>query len=711
MVRKKRIRSLTALSVRLGALILCLWFLCAAIMTYGTAQYIFADLVSAGFDFPEYAGRCGGLEFVYMYGSKTELQERKKIPGAIEYGMLESLASGGVTVSAPSFTGYPPENQWSIYCDQFATCSTAITFLDSEGKPLHQSGDFIYFPYVTEQGWSRAGKTMPTEGYGWIALSEESDERYRIFRTAYAEANSLYDYRALRLTGYFDGSRFEPYALAVIDDSAYHRALEAFAPEETSELHGEAGVSAFEVSDDGKTATVSASGTSHVPEHTLGMLDNMGLLEWDVQFDNASEAASELDLVTIYALSPEMELYDKGSRVRYREETHESLLDLLLSMDYYLDQGAAVFYQGASQFSLWNLIIFSERSFTDDSDWEPDEPYPEPDFTLMAAVQASPIRIAIRFLRNAYLLTGLLAIAGFLMLRRSMRKNLIHPLCQINQGIASGWVHLPALRDNAPKWSEPFELSEHYKITQNELRLSKNEITRLNTALEYAKAAEQNRRQMTSNIAHELKTPLAVIHSYAEGLKEHIAEDKRDKYIDVILSEAARTDGMVLEMLDLSRLEAGKVKLSRDDFSLPSLTRSIFDKLERAAQAKELQIEFLFPDDFTITADEGRMAQVIENFATNAVKYTPAGGHITVKIQNGRSDTLFSIENDSAPLSSEARSKIWDTFYRVDESRSGGGTGLGLAIARSIIELHGGRCSVRNTRSGVAFGFTIPHPM
>ena len=194
-------------------------------------------------------------------------------------------------------------------------------------------------------------------------------------------------------------------------------------------------------------------------------------------------------------------------------------------------------------------------------------------------------------------------------------------------------------------------------------------------------------------------------------MKEHIAEDKRDKYIDVILSEAARTDGMVLEMLDLSRLEAGKVKLSRDDFSLPSLTRSIFDKLERAAQAKELQIEFLFPDDFTITADEGRMAQVIENFATNAVKYTPAGGHITVKIQNGRSDTLFSIENDSAPLSSEARSKIWDTFYRVDESRSGGGTGLGLAIARSIIELHGGRCSVRNTRSGVAFGFTIPHPM
>lgn len=153
--------------------------------------------------------------------------------------------------------------------------------------------------------------------------------------------------------------------------------------------------------------------------------------------------------------------------------------------------------------------------------------------------------------------------------------------------------------------------------------MQRNEITRLNTALEYAKAAEENRRQMTSNIAHELKTPLAVIHSYAEGLKEHIAEDKRDKYVDVILAEAERTDGMVLEMLDLSRLEAGKVKLSRDEFSLADLTKAIFEKLQMAAEAKELQISYEFPEQSTIVADENRIAQVVENFATNAVKYTP----------------------------------------------------------------------------------------
>ncbi len=212
---------------------------------------------------------------------------------------------------------------------------------------------------------------------------------------------------------------------------------------------------------------------------------------------------------------------------------------------------------------------------------------------------------------------------------------------------------------------------------------------------------------MTSHIAHELKTPLAVVHSYAEGLKEHIAEDKRDKYLDVILSETERMDGMVLEMLDLSRLEAGKVKLARDTFSLGDLARSIFAKLERAAEAKELQLTFRFPEDTTITADEGRIAQVVENFATNAVKYTSVGGKIAVSIYRRWDKTTFAVENECPPLSNEALSKVWDTFYRVDEARSGGGTGLGLAIAKSIIELHGGKCKAYNTRTGVRFEFTL----
>ena len=235
-----------------------------------------------------------------------------------------------------------------------------------------------------------------------------------------------------------------------------------------------------------------------------------------------------------------------------------------------------------------------------------------------------------------------------------------------------------------------------------------NEVKRLETALEYVRTAEEHRRQMTSNIAHELKTPLAVVHSYAEGLQEHIAEEKREKYLETILAETERMDAMVLEMLDLSRLEAGKVKLARDDFDLVELAKSVFDTLSIKAAEKGLRVTLNLPEKAMLAADEGRIRQVVENFASNAVKYTPEGGTVAARIFREGGKTVFSVENESRPLSDEALEKVWDTFWRADESRTGGvGTGLGLAIARSIVELHGGKVGVQNTVTGVEFRFAI----
>ena len=322
-------------------------------------------------------------------------------------------------------------------------------------------------------------------------------------------------------------------------------------------------------------------------------------------------------------------------------------------------------------------------------------------------MRANPLGIAMTYLKRVYAVTFALALAGFFLLRRALKKQLLVPLREINAGISEGWTHLPQMREDPPKWAETYELFGHYTDTQDALRKNKDEIARLRTALDYAKRAEESRRQMTSGIAHELKTPLAVIHSYAEGLKEHIADEKRDRYLEVILAESERMDTMVLEMLDLSRLEAGKVRLARDEFSLAELTRAVLEKFELAAGAKNLQITCDFPQESTVTADEGRIAQVIENFVGNAVKYTPVNGSISVRITTRVGQTTFRITNDCAGLSEEALSRVWDTFYRADEARSGGGTGLGLAIVKSIIDLHGGTCVARNTETGVEFQFTI----
>ena len=162
------------------------------------------------------------------------------------------------------------------------------------------------------------------------------------------------------------------------------------------------------------------------------------------------------------------------------------------------------------------------------------------------------------------------------------------------------------------------------------------------------------------------------------------------------------------EALDLSRLEAGKVRLASDLFSMLELTRQIFNKMSLLVKEKELTVHYDIAESFYLYADESRIGQVITNFATNAIKYSPQGGNIRLKIFQDQGKHHFSIENESEPLPEEALERIWDSFYRTETSRTSKGTGLGLAIAKSIIELHRGSCSASNTSTGVEFQFTLP---
>ena len=685
--RKERrpVRSLTAVTVRLGALLLAVWLVCMGFLTLGTAQYVVTELADKGYALAENAAGYGMLAYFYKDYEDLNNEKWEKDPERIEYEMFRSIPMSGPYISAPSFDVYRRDDVWipNIYREGNVYCQTAIMFVDPEGRIIHRSGDYVFFPYVTEDVWLAQEEEQTRSGYGWIDLGDEEDERYLFLRNAYSGKHSLYDYEVMRLTGYFDGTRFEPHALATLEYLDVMFAVDAI----REETH-----------------------TSYL-KYTLSGLDADGRIEWDVRFDNTADVPEGQELVTIYALRPDITINEEGGSVRYCGERYENLVELLSSMSEYWSDGSLTLYSSMSDFSLTRLTVFSSYKFYDLSDYGPyaGDEFPEADFTLMSAVTANPLLITLSFLRNVYIITFALTLVGFLLLRGAIRNRLIIPLEKVNGAIADGWTNLYYNKDKpTPYWWEAHELSEHYAETQNTLRMRKNEITRLNTALEYAQTAEENRRQMVSHIAHEFKTPLAVIHSYAEGLNEHIAEGKREKYVEVILSESERLDAMVLELLDLSRLEAGKVKLARDEFDLAALARSVFERLERAAADKTLNVELDFPETCLITADEGRLRQVIENFASNAVKYTPAGGGIKARISvTPRSGIAFAVENDSEPFSQEALPKVWDTFYRADSARTGEGTGLGLAIAKNIVELHGGKCAVHNTKTGVEFSFTL----
>jgi signal transduction histidine kinase len=207
-----------------------------------------------------------------------------------------------------------------------------------------------------------------------------------------------------------------------------------------------------------------------------------------------------------------------------------------------------------------------------------------------------------------------------------------------------------------------------------------------------------------------------VIHSYAEGLQEGIAKEKENQYLSVILEQSEKMDGLVLQMLDFSRLEAGKVRLSTDNFSLLKLAQSITDRFQPLLEDKDLTLQYGVCQDFLITADEARIEQVITNLVSNALKYTEPGNTITVSVYQHDGKAGFSIENPGTWLTDEQLEKVWDSFFRADPSRSTPGTGLGLAVVKQIIQLHQGSCRARNmlykkqedTYTGVQFSFQIP---
>ena len=325
---------------------------------------------------------------------------------------------------------------------------------------------------------------------------------------------------------------------------------------------------------------------------------------------------------------------------------------------------------------------------------------------VSVALRAQPLRYALSQMLWFYLITLLLTVPAVWLILRSIRSNLVLPVAQVAKHTSGR--PLPLSMRCKPRWKEARMLEDNYDALAQAYYDATVEANQLRTALDYAKTAEEHRRQLICDITHELKTPLAVIHSYAEGLCEGIAADKQEQYLNIILNETEQMDTMVLKMLELSRLEAGKVRLAADQFSLVRLTRSIFDTLTSMAQKRRIQIHYVLTEDFDITADEGRISQVITNFATNAIKYTPEGGNVWISVCRHSGRTIFKLENECDPLPPEALESVWNSFYRVDSSRTTPGTGLGLTIAKAIIELHGGTVHASGTSNGVEFRFELP---
>ena len=227
-----------------------------------------------------------------------------------------------------------------------------------------------------------------------------------------------------------------------------------------------------------------------------------------------------------------------------------------------------------------------------------------------------------------------------------------------------------------------------------------------------ARAQARRLRQeqdLTNAVAHELKNPLAILHSYAEGLREDIAPDKRAQYLDIIMEQADQMAALVSTLLDLSRMKAGKTRFEPGPVALERVVDAVFRTLARPMETAGVTLD-LDLELCTVSGEEGRLSLVVSNLASNALKHTPAGGEIRVTLGKKGHTALLQVENDGEPIPPEALPRLFEPFYRSDAARDrqSGGTGLGLALVKETVTLHGGTCGVENLPHGVRFWVELP---
>lgn len=219
---------------------------------------------------------------------------------------------------------------------------------------------------------------------------------------------------------------------------------------------------------------------------------------------------------------------------------------------------------------------------------------------------------------------------------------------------------------------------------------------------------EKARKEFVANVSHEIKTPLGVIKSFSEGIRDGVKAEKRDHYVAVIHEEIDKMERLLLEMLEVSRFDSGTVVYTKKDTHLKEMLSKLIGYFDNALEEKELSITIV--GNFGIASiDEDKITRVLSNLIGNAIKYCSPHSTIKLRGEEIQGQTKIIVENDCEPLSEEALEKIWDRFYKVDTShnRDKEGTGLGLAITKSILEGHGCGYGVENTDRGVRFYFTI----
>ena len=342
-------------------------------------------------------------------------------------------------------------------------------------------------------------------------------------------------------------------------------------------------------------------------------------------------------------------------------------------------------------------------------------------YALYIRIPFSSIWESVKISNNFFYLIGLLAvvIGGIVVLIIS--KKFTKPIVDLNN-MAKKMAKL----DFSQKYrttdtdDEINELGKNMNTVSDKLEATIKQLKESNIELE--KDVEQKskidemRKQFISDVSHELKTPIAIIQGYAEGLKENVNTDEqsRNYYADVILDETNKMDKLVKQLLELMKLEYWKREFNNQNFNIVELINEVIRKSNIMYEEENINVEIDASRPTYVFADDFYIEQVVTNFFTNAIKHVKEvnGEKIikfSIKTNEETNKVRISVYNTGDKIDEEDLNRIWNRFYKLDSSRnrSDGGSGIGLSIVKAIMTNYGNNYGVLNTENGVEFYFEL----
>ena len=263
--------------------------------------------------------------------------------------------------------------------------------------------------------------------------------------------------------------------------------------------------------------------------------------------------------------------------------------------------------------------------------------------------------------------------------------------------------------------NEVDELGEYMNVMSTTLEHTISELKSANNQLQIdidkKTQIDEMRKEFLSNVSHELKTPLALIQGYAEGLCDGMCEDEesRSYYCEVIMDEADKMNQMVKKLLTLNQLESGNETITMERFDVTELIRGVLHSVDILIGQSGITVTECPAEPIYVWADEFMTEEVVTNYLSNAIHYAGGKKEISIRCREQEKNVRISVFNTGDPIPEEDIDKIWSKFYKVDKARTReyGGSGIGLSIVKAIMDSFHQQCGVINHEDGVEFWFEL----